>query len=422
LGYIGARWEDAVAIPSDQYWYQNLAKMIVSGRGISSPTAWAVRHVITPTALHGPLTSFLLVPFDLVGYSTFHEHELIMAVLGTATVLLLAVLAGRLVGHGAGITTAVVGALYPGQWGFDAKVMSEPVEQFLVAVMLVLGFSFRYGPSAKKAVGLGFVVGLLVLTRDEQLLAIPLIVVPLCFGALRDKGRAQALKMIGLSIGTTALVLGPWIGYCETAFHDPEVLSTDLGVGLIQDNNPVTYYSARIGYWWAQAEPSHYPGDESQADRAYQHDAISYARAHASRMPVVILARVGRLWDLYNPIQTANFTAPRPACYPGISPCRVDPVEDLGTQEAWIFSFYVLIPFAIVGIVVLRRRKKILYPLLCLAVIVTVVAIIEAGVLRFRASFEDAFVVLVGVGMYAAVEAGYRRLGAGSNSGHIRAR
>jgi uncharacterized membrane protein len=396
--YVAARWDNLVSLAADQYWYQNLASMITSGRGISSPTAWALNHEITPTALHGPLTSFLLVPFDVVGYSTTHEHQLLMAVLGTITVVLLAVLSGRLVGRGAGVVTGFVGALYPGLWAFDAKVMSEPVEQFLVAVILLLAYSFRYEPTAAKATGLGLAVGLSVLTRSELVLEVPLILIPLCVGALRGKDVRHIAKMSGLAVGTTALVLAPWIAYCQTAFHDPEVLSTDLGVGLIQDNNPTTYYTARIGYWWAAAETPE-PGDESQRDHVYQHEAISYARAHESRLPDVVLARVGRLWDLYHPFQTASFTAPTPSCS-GKPGCRVSTVEDLKAQEAWIWSFYFLIPFAIVGAVVLRRRKKIIYPMVCLAVIVTVVAIIEAGVLRFRAPFEDAFVVMVGVGLY----------------------
>jgi hypothetical protein len=395
VDYAVARFADIVAPGLDQWWYQNLATMIVKGRGISSPTAWVDRHVITPTALHGPFTSFLLVPFDYVGYSTLHEHQVMMAVLGTITVVLLAVLAGRLVCREAGVVTALVGAVYPGLWAFDAKVESEPVEQILVAVMLLLAYSFRYKPSAARAVALGSVVGLLVLTRSEQLLTVPLIVIPVCIGALRGHGVNEIAKMTGLAVGMTALVLAPWIAFCETSFQDPEVLSTDLGVGLIQDNNPVTYYSSHIGFWYAPASSKMPPGDESVVDKTFQREATSYARSHLSRVPIVVLARVGRLWDLFHPFQSAQLTA-------GL-------VEDKQTQEAWILSFYGLIPFAIVGAVVLRRRKTILYPLLSLAVIVTVVAIIEAGVLRFRATFEDAFVVMVGIGIYTVFVTLFRR-------------
>jgi hypothetical protein len=407
VDYVAARWDNLLSKAADQYWYQNLAYMITSGRGISSPTAWSEEHVITPTALHGPLTSFLLVPFDVIGFSTLHEHQILMAILGTVTVVLLALLAGRLVSKSAGVVTAVLGALYPGLWAFDAKVMSEPVEQFLVALTLILAFAFRDRPTSARAIGLGLVVGLSVLTRSELLLEVPLIVIPLCVGAMRGTDARRLAKMTGIAVGTTALVLAPWIAFCQSAFHDPEVLSTDLGVGLIQDNNPTVYFTPRIGYWWALSENPE-PGDESQRDHDYQHEAVSYAKAHESHLPVVVLARVGRLWDLYNPFQTAWFTAPTPSCQ-GKPGCEVYSVEDLGAQEAWIWSFYFLVPFAIVGAVVLRRRKKIIYPMLCLAAIVTIVAIIEAGVLRFRAPFEDAFVLMAGIGLHAVLSSLARR-------------
>jgi hypothetical protein len=212
-------------------------------------------------------------------------------------------------------------------------------------------------------------------------------------------------------LGATAIVLAPWVAYCQTAFHDPEVLSTDLGIGLIQDNNPFTYYGPHIGFWYAPASSPIPPGDESQVDHTFQHEALTYAKSHKRRLVLVVLARIGRLWDLYHPFQTARFTGMPAGCPPKIG-CIVDSVEDLGEVQAWIWAFYGLLPFAVLGLVVLRRRRAILYPLLSLAVVVTVVAIIEAGILRFRAPFEDAFVVMAGIGLQALLSWLWRRTAA----------
>ena len=70
-----------------------------------------------------------------------------------------------------------------------------------------------------------------------------------------------------------------------------------------------------------------------------------------------------------------------------------------------------LIPFAVIGFVVLRRKRAIVYPLVSLAVVVTLVAIGEAGVLRFRAPFEDAFVVMAGIGLHRALIWGRHQMG-----------
>ena len=141
------RLHDQVADSLDQYWYQNTATLIADGRGISNPQFFAEKGILTPTALHLPLTSFLLVPFDLIGLGKLGEHQVLIAIIGTATVLILGMLVSRLVSREAGVVTAFVAAVYPGMWGFDAKVMSEPVEQFLVALMLLFAYLFRYQPT-----------------------------------------------------------------------------------------------------------------------------------------------------------------------------------------------------------------------------------------------------------------------------------
>jgi hypothetical protein len=407
--YVATRWNNPVATGFDQYWYQNLASLIAKGKGISSPTAYVQKGVLVPTALHLPLTSFLLVPFDLAGFTSLGGHQVLMALAGVATVIILGLLAGRLVSRGAGLVTAIVAALYPGLWGFDAKVMSEPVEQLLVALMLLFAYGFRNRPTATRAVCLGVIVGLGILTRSELLLEVPLLLIPICIGAFRGRFTREFGIKAALMLGSTAIVLAPWVAYCQTAFHDPEVLSTDLGVGLINDNNPVTYYGARIGFWYAPAASPTPPGDESQVDHTFQHEAEAFAKSHKRELPAVVLARVGRLWDVYNPFQTARFTALPAACPPQVG-CLVDSVEDLHEIQAWIWSFYGLLPFAVVGLVVLRRRRVILYPLLSLAVIVTVVAVFEAGVLRFRAPFEDAFVIMAGIGLHAVLNWSWRRV------------
>jgi hypothetical protein len=194
VDYVAARWNNPVFVGVDQYLVPEPGRTHSQGQGISSPTAWAEKHILVPTALHGPLTSFLLVPFDVAGISGLHEHQLLMAVAGTATVLILGVLAGRLVNRGAGLVTAVVAAFYPGLWGFDAKVMSEPVEQLLVACVLLLAYSFRYHPSTARAIGLGVAVGLCVLTRSELLFEVPLLVIPLCIGGLQGQTRSRARR------------------------------------------------------------------------------------------------------------------------------------------------------------------------------------------------------------------------------------
>jgi hypothetical protein len=60
-----------------------------------------------------------------------------------------------------------------------------------------------------------------------------------------------------------------------------------------------------------------------------------------------------------------------------------------------------MIPFAIVGIVAMRRRKLTLVPIAALAIIVTLAAATTFGITRYRAPFEVALVLLAAIGIDA---------------------
>ena len=76
---------------------------------------------------------------------------------------------------------------------------------------------------------------------------------------------------------------------------------------------------------------------------------------------------------------------------------------------AGLVFFYVFIPPAIVGAVLLRRRRVTLIPLLGQFAQVTIVAAAFYGIVRFRVPAEVALVVLVAIALDAWI--GARRHG-----------
>ena len=93
--------------------------------------------------------------------------------------------------------------------------------------------------------------------------------------------------------------------------------------------------------------------------------------------------RVLRTWGLYAPRQQVSF-------------------ESLeGRPRAWqlrgTFMYWVLVPFAIAGAVLLRRRRRLLWPLVATAVTVTITAASTYGQQRFRIAAEPAILVLAAV-------------------------
>ena len=49
------------------------------------------------------------------------------------------------------------------------------------------------------------------------------------------------------------------------------------------------------------------PGDQSDVAKVYRKRAFDYMRTHAGRVPVVVLARVGRTWSLYRPLDMVSY-------------------------------------------------------------------------------------------------------------------
>jgi hypothetical protein len=126
--------------------------------------------------------------------------------------------------------------------------------------------------------------------------------------------------------------------------------------------------------------------------KAAREQGARYARDHIPRLVgAVVWARAGRLWSVFNPVQTADLVAtehrPRAVSLAGVA------------------FFYVTVPFAIGGAILLaRRRGPPIWPLLVPLVVATLTAMAFAGNVRFRAVAEPSILVFTALGAVAAVE------------------
>jgi hypothetical protein len=104
-------------------------------------------------------------------------------------------------------------------------------------------------------------------------------------------------------------------------------------------------------------------------------------RKHASRLPVVIPARLGRTFEVYRPAQGI-----------GIS----DFVENRGTvaSRAAQWSFYVLGLASIAGAVMYRRRRVPLLPCLAMFASVVITTVLTYGNVRFRIELDTVLPLL----------------------------
>jgi len=137
--------------------------------------------------------------------------------------------------------------------------------------------------------------------------------------------------------------------------------------------------------------------DFEEADVANSHRAagIAYARDHLSRVPLVVGVRELRTWGLYAPRQQIDFESleGRPKRW-----------QAVGTVMYWV-----LLPLALIGAVLLVRRRARVWPLLSTAVVVALTTALTYGQQRFRIADEPSLVVLAAVSVAAVVGSRHRR-------------
>jgi 4-amino-4-deoxy-L-arabinose transferase-like glycosyltransferase len=299
----------------------------------------------------------------------------VSCLLGAAAVVLIGLLGRRVAGDRIGLIAAIVAAFYPALWMLDASLRSESLYLPLIALVLLLAYARRF-------VWLGVVLGLAALTRSEALLLVPLLLLFLPRPRLRP-----ALVVVGCCF----LVIAPWLARNWITFNQPTTISTNEGGLLAGANCHGAYYTELIGTWacFPHNDPA-WGENEAVISGHLRSRAFHYAGDHAGRVPAVVGVRVLRVWDLWSPRSASAFEA-------RIADRHID------AQRAAMVSLYLLVPFAVAGAVLLRRRGETLGILVAPVVFVTVVAVLSYGSTRFRVAAEPSIVVLASVGIAAAL-------------------
>jgi 4-amino-4-deoxy-L-arabinose transferase-like glycosyltransferase len=263
--------------------------------------------------------------------------------------------------------------------------MSETPAMLFMALILLGVVRLIRKPTIYVAMLLGLSCGAEALVRAELILFVPGLLIPAALLA-RHVTLHRKLLLVGVGITATMVVLAPWVGRNLATFQDRTYVSTGDGLALLGSNCPATFSGPDIGLWSLSCAHSvKGPGDESVQSSRDQHAALQYVAHHVNRLPVVILARVGRAWDLYKPLQMADVETGEGRPY--------------SASVAGLAFYYLFVPFAVAGVVILRRRHIDQWFLLVPVGVVTLVSALVYALVRFRAPFEVCLVVLAASSM-----------------------
>jgi 4-amino-4-deoxy-L-arabinose transferase-like glycosyltransferase len=350
-----------------------LANVLAKTGEYLQPFQYLYLHHTVSTTEKPPLYPTVLALPSWLGLDSYAAHRVVSCLLGAAAVVLIGLLGRRVGGDRIGLLAGSIAAVYPALWMLDASLRSESLYLPLVALVLLLAYARRFA-------WLGVVLGLAALTRSEALLLVPLLLLLLPRPRLRP-----AL----VAAGCCFLVIAPWLARNWITFDRPTAISTNEGGLLAGANCHAAYYTKLIGTWacFPHNDPA-WGENEAVISNHLRSRAFHYVGDHAGRVPAVVGVRVLRVWDLWSPRSASSLEA-------SIGDRHID------AQRAAMASLYLLVPFALVGAVVLRRRAEPLGILIAPIVFVTLVAALSYGSTRFRVAAEPSIVVLASLGFAA---------------------
>jgi 4-amino-4-deoxy-L-arabinose transferase-like glycosyltransferase len=371
----------------DAIYYHFQANELAEGDGFIEPFKSAAVGFHVATAYHPPLYPLVLAVPSLLGGTSILAHQLVGAFIGAGTVLVLGLLGRHLFGWRTGLAVAIVAALHPNLWIADGLILPETPYALVVGGAILATYRLVDRPTPGRAAVLGLVLGVAALIRGEGAVFAAVLTVPLLLVSLRSVATMARLRLLAVTGVVALLVISPWVIRNLRAFEEPTLLSTNGGTTLAAANCPLTYHGEHLGYfsvncWRIEETP---PLEDSLQDQFWRRRAFDHISDNIGRVPVVVAARVGRVWEVYRPADNR----------------RNDRFEERHKGAAWagLFAFYALIPLAVLGLVRMRRAGRLLWPLVAPFVFVTLITIVFYGNTRFRIPAEVALVVLAGIGI-----------------------
>ncbi len=374
----------------DAWYYSIQAINNAHGRWFTEASGPIQNWGVLPGAEHPPLTSIVVTPASLLSHPQFWQRAT-MTLLGIVGIVLISMLARRVGGRTVGVTAATIAAVYPNIWLSDSLVMSETLVIVMVVVVLLAALHHRDRFDLRSAVLLGVLVGIAGHARSEVVMYSPLFALI----GVRSLPLRRWAKHAAIIVAATGVTVLPWIAYNSSRFDTVVLMSTNEGNTWLGANCALTYGGSGIGGWNLLCLDNGVPppAGENTAERSVRRrrEAMSYARAHASRLPVVVAARVLRGADLYGPHENV----------------RADLGEERPLWAIWlgVACWWLLAPMAAIGL--WRTRRGVRYILTVPIIGVAAVTIVFYGSHRLRAPVEP--LVAVGAATFLAACAPVRQ-------------
>jgi 4-amino-4-deoxy-L-arabinose transferase-like glycosyltransferase len=230
------------------------------------------------------------------------------ALVGTAIVALVGLLAAQLLGRRVALVAMALGAVYLPLILVGGSLMSEPLFAALMLAALAAAIAHRRSEHRLRwAAVAGVLGGLAILTRANGLI----LLAPLAFAVwdARPRWSPRALAAPALLVGVAVLTVAPWTVRNAEVLGAFVPVTTQLGTSLAGTYNDVSRDDRRNPASWRSLRrvPQYQyltaPGPwrrigEAELERKLRAVAVSYAERHPTYVAAVALRNTQRALDL----------------------------------------------------------------------------------------------------------------------------
>ncbi|HEX4305400.1 MAG TPA: glycosyltransferase family 39 protein [Solirubrobacterales bacterium] len=315
-----------------------------------------------PASNYSPgLPLFAAGVYELSG--GIHERlaRVILALLGTLTVLFTYLLGRRMAGPAAGLIGAIAIAIYPALLEYQGMLMGEPLAAALLsaAVLASLWAADPPGASARERVRWllpGILLGALALLRPEYL-GVALLVSLVIFVRNGRREWSRTLVQALLVLAGVAVIVVPWTVRNAIALDRLVPISTGggqvlfAGTYLPSDGDP-----EKVGAEVVERHPELFGPHATQQLRLEQILARLAAQRYPGMEPDKALSKMGKeqLWNDVSeePLEYADFVAKKIARIWSHGP------REVMREPGWELLHWALLVFGLAGLIVLALRRR----------------------------------------------------------------